>query len=463
MAHCVTLKDPKGIHGAKVGDMLGYTPMQLHRFYCFWLLSLFAFVAPGFTADPGECKERRQRASKAFSDGILLLHSKTTTNDADDGYREEPAFYYLTGLENSPSAILAIDGKSGDSWLFLDTRRAGDVLPGAEAERKLDIQHVVDWRELDGFLTRRIATGSVIYFEPGPAMLPEGLSATNQGPMPAWVQVLQKKWPAGEFRSVDRKLDTLMAVESSSEQEASRAGARATVTAFKAGAKAVRPGISQREVELAVVESCWKAGAHGVSFWPWAMAGANGVFPKPFESDSRYDHLDIKLHAGDMMRLDVGCEWEHYQGDLGRTIPVSRHYTNEQREIWNMFVAAYHKVAGEMKEGLTEDQAFQIWRSELQRQGEAVKTPLAKEAVANWSERKNVPYWQMHTMNLSAGYIEGPLRAGMVIDFEPIVSIGGQGYYLEDMYLIGKTGAEVLTPGVPYSAEEIETFLAPKQ
>ena len=115
-----------------------------------------------------------------------------------------------------------------------------------------------------------------------------------------------------------------------------------------------------------------------------------------------------------------------------------------------------------MKEGFTEGQAFEIWRSELRRQGEAAKTSLAKEAVANWSERKNVPYWQMHTMNLGAGYIEGALRVGMVIDFEPIVSIGGQGYYLEDMYLISKTGAEVLTPGVPYTAEEIETFLSPK-
>ena len=113
-----------------------------------------------------------------------------------------------------------------------------------------------------------------------------------------------------------------------------------------------------------------------------------------------------------------------------------------------------------MKEGLTEDQAFEIWRSELQRQGEAAKSPLAKEAVVNWSERKNVPHWQMHTMNLSAGYIEGPLRAGMVIDFEPIVSIGGQGFYLEDMYLINKNGAELLTRGVPYTAEQIEAFLA---
>jgi len=126
------------------------------------------------------------------------------------------------------------------------------------------------------------------------------------------------------------------------------------------------------------------------------MAGANGVFPKPFESDSRYDHLDVTLRSGDLMRLDVGCECEHYQGGLGRTIPISGRYTEEQKEVWNIFVAAYHKVANEMKEGLTEDQAFEIWRSELQRQGEAAKTSLAKEAVANWSERKNVPYWQMH-------------------------------------------------------------------
>lgn len=437
--------------------------MQLLRFYLFFLLSVFVFVLPSSSADSRECKERRQRASKAFSDGILLLHSKTTTNDADDGYREEPAFYYLTGLENSPSAILAVDGKSGDSWLFLNAKRSAEVQPGAEAERMLDMQHVVDWGELDSFLTRQVAAGAVIYFEPGPAMLPENLSISTAKQMPAWVQILQKKWPTAEFRSVSLKLNTLMAVESGSELLASRVVARATVAAFAAGAKAVRPGVSQREVELAVAETCWKAGARGVSFWPWAMAGANGVFPKPFESDFRYDHLDAALRAGDLMRLDVGCEWEHYQGDLGRTIPVSGRYTKEQREVWNMFVAAYHKVVSELKEGLTEDRAFEIWRSELQRQGESAKALLAKEAVANWSERKNVPYWQIHTMNLGAGYIEGPLRAGMVIDFEPIVSIGGQGYYLEDMYLIGKTGAEVLTPGVPYSAEEIETFLASRQ
>jgi hypothetical protein len=45
------------------------------------------------------------------------------------------------------------------------------------------------------------------------------------------------------------------------------------------------------------------------------------------------------------------------------------------------------------------------------------------------------------------------------IAFEPIASIDGQGFYLEDMFLITKNGTELLTRGVPYSAEEIEAAM----
>jgi Xaa-Pro aminopeptidase len=51
------------------------------------------------------------------------------------------------------------------------------------------------------------------------------------------------------------------------------------------------------------------------------------------------------------------------------------------------------------------------------------------------------------------------MRAGTTIAFEPIASIGGQGYYLEDLYVITKEGADLLTPGVPYSADEIEAAM----
>jgi len=109
--------------------------------------------------------------------------------------------------------------------------------------------------------------------------------------------------------------------------------------------------------------------------------------------------------------------------------------------------------------GNTEERVFDAWRAELLGHRAFVKSPLAKQAIETWNDRKNVPYWQIHTSNLDTGSIEGGLRVGMVIDFEPIASIGGQGYYLEDMFLISEAGPELLTPCVPYTAEEIEAAM----
>jgi Xaa-Pro aminopeptidase len=250
-----------------------------------------------------------------------------------------------------------------------------------------------------------------------------------------------------------------MAVQSESEIAALRAAGKATVPAVMAGMQAIRPRVSQRTVEVSVENACWQQGAHGVSFWPWVMAGANGVFPRPWASLIRYDHLDTVMQAGDLVRLDVGCEWEHYQGDLGRTVPVSGRYSDEQRETWNIFVAAYRAGVQSLHEGTTVDQVFDAWRSELLNHRSSAKTVVAQQAIDKWSKRENVPFWGPHTINLDAGFIDGPLRAGMTIAFEPIATIDGQGFYLEDMFLITKNGAELLTPGVPYSAEEIEAAM----
>jgi Xaa-Pro aminopeptidase len=429
-----------------------------------WAVLLAIFVATQASAtDRAELKERRQRAAKAFADDVLLLHSRATIEYEADGYREDPVFYYLTGLENAQPAVLAIDGKNRESWLFVaEAKLYGGTVPtwgvkrGADAAEQLGFDHVVDWTELEKFLATRAENGGKVYYSRGEAQLPPNLSAGKNDREPSWVQLLQQRWPKLDFQPVGTKLFTLMAVQSRSEQQTLRKAAAATVQAVMAGMGAIRPGVSQRSVELAVVNACWNAGARGVSFWPWAMAGENSVFPKPFESMFRYDHLDSTMKAGDLVRLDVGCEWEHYQGDLGRTVPVSGKYTEEQREIWTIFVAAYQAGVKQLKEGNTEDQVFEAWKQELLRQRPNAKSALAKQAIETWSERKNVPYWQAHTMNLDAGFIDGAMRAGMTINFEPIAAIGGQGYYLEDMFLITKDGAEKLTPGVPYGAEEIE-------
>jgi len=223
--------------------------------------------------------------------------------------------------------------------------------------------------------------------------------------------------------------------------------------------RAIRPNVSQRAVEVAVIDTCWKEGAHGGAFWPWAMAGENAVFPRPFFSEARYDHLNRAMLSGELVRLDVGCEWDHYQGDLGRTVPVSGHYDDAQRETWKIFVSAYQAGAKMLRAGVTVDQVFDSWQKELVSHRASAKSAMAQHAIDSWSDRKNVPFWQVHTTNMVAADPSVPLRDGININFEPIASVDGQGFFLEDMYRITKDGAELLTPGVPYSAEEIEATM----
>jgi len=102
------------------------------------------------------------------------------------------------------------------------------------------------------------------------------------------------------------------------------------------------------------------------------------------------------------------------------------------------------------------DDVYGAWSKELLSHRAAAKSALAQQAIDSWSKRDNVPFWGIHTTNVVAWWPPDPLPEGTVINFEPIASVDGQGFFLEDMYLITKDGAEILTPGVPYTAEEIE-------
>lgn len=414
-------------------------------------------------------RERRQRAAAAFRDGILLFHASTGLDAAADGFRQDPYFYYFTGMENTVGAVLAIDGRSGETWLFLPSNppflKSGlkpEVQPGAETAKQIGMEHVVDWSEMEQFFTAKAGQLPPLYYADDLSKfddLPANLLSAKSPEAPTWLQIILQRWPGLEAREASQRVQALMAVQSADEIASLRSAAKATVAAVMAGMRAIRPGVSQRSVEAVVEDTCWKVGAHGTAFWPWAMSGVNGVFPRPFTSLARYNHLDQNMRPGDLVRLDVGCEWNHYTGDLGRTVPVSGRYDDDQRETWNIFVAAYRAGAKELRDGVTVDHVFDAWQKELVGHRASARSLLAQHAIDSWSDRKSLPYWQVHTTNLVAAFPIGPLREGTTINFEPIASVDGQGFFLEDMYLVTKDGAELLTPGVPYLAEEIEATM----
>src|SRR5271155_3596544 len=352
------------------------------------LILAMLFITSSCTAaiDSNVGRERRQRAATALQNGILLLHANSELDATADGFRQDPYFYYFTGLGNTVGAVLAIDGKSGESWLFLPSEppflKSGlqpEVKPGPDAVNRRGIEHVVDWSELQEFLASRAGQAPPLYYANDFAKfaeLPRNLLGPKSPGAPLWLQIILQKWPTFEAKEAGERIQALMAVQSAEEIAALRLAAKATVTAVMAGMRAIRPGVSQRSVEAVVENTCWNVGAHGSSFWPWAMAGDNAVFPRPFTSLALYDHLNRNMRSGELVRLDVGCEQDHYIGDLGRTVPVSGHYDDAQRETWNIFVAAYHAGAVALRDGVTVDQVFDRWRLELLRHRSSAKSLL---------------------------------------------------------------------------------------
>jgi Xaa-Pro aminopeptidase len=441
----------------------------MFRMTCLVALILGAIANSG-AADKATLQDRRHRAATTFHDGILLIHANSRIDIATDGFRQDPYFYYLTGQENAVSALLAIDGKSGESWLFLPSKppfaKYGLKPPltvGVDTARQSGIDHVVDWTELDSFLAARNTSPAPLYYaKDGLAdfeEMPANLLSPKAPGAPLWLQPILEKWPSLTAKDVSGSLTNLMAVQDADEIASVRAVAKSTVAAITAGMRAIRPGVPQRIVESAVESACWANGAHGSNFWPWVMSGENAVFPKPLASLADYDHLDREMHSGELVRLDVGCEYQHYLGDLGRTVPVSGRYTDEQRETWNIFVAAYRKAVTKLRAGVKVNDVYEAWSQDLLNHRSSARSALAQHAIDSWSKRENVPFWQIHTSNVLAGWPPDPLPAGTTINFEPIASVDGQGFFLEDMYVIRKDGVELLTPGVPYTAEEIEAVM----
>jgi Xaa-Pro aminopeptidase len=463
---------------SSIGDNFPAMPATIRTALTALLLLTAAARAARPAADKQELQQRRHVAATTFHDGLLLIHAKSTTELTSDGFRQNPAFFYYTGLESAITGILVIDGSTKQSWLFVGPPHpwlafsqvpgsspeppTPEISPATAAANASGLDHVQDWSQLETFLAEKSRTPTTLYYVDdrfATPDLPPNLTSQKTPTPPLWIATIQQRWPSFQPQSVSTKVSSLMNIQSPSELAAMHAAGKSSVPAILAGMRAIHPGASQRSVELAVANACWQNGARGVSFWPWAMAGKNGVIPRTFASIFRYDHLDTTMQAGDLVRLDIGCEVDHYGGDLGRTVPVSGHYTADQHETWNIFVAAYQAGVRTFRAGVTEDQVFEAWHAELQSHRATAKSSMAQRAIDKWSDRKNIPYWELHAMNLDAAALDGPLQAGTTIDFEPIAQIDGQGLYLEDMFLITTTGAEILTPGVPYTADEIESVM----
>ena len=346
---------------------------------------------------------------------------------------------------------------------------------GLDADRapSLGVDHISDWNAFAPYVEQWLADHprGVMFVDDG------GLEASFAGtlatpfdslaalanPQSAWRHALRKRWPNAAIARDTAVAPVLRAVKDPTEIAVIRRAAASSAAAFLAGLPRFGSGRRQRDVEAAVVETCTRLG-DGPSFWPWVMSGPNAAFPTPFASVFDPHFLDREMKSGEVARYDLGCKVDRYVGDVGRTVPVTGTFTPDQREVVDLLVAVYRAGLSTLRDGAEAEGLLRASVAEADRRRGAMRTVLGRRAAALLSEPDSLPFWQWHGIGLDiAEPLPRVLRAGMVLDYEPIFVIDGQGFYMEDMILVTQTGYEILTKGLPSTAAEIERAMRRRQ
>lgn len=416
-----------------------------------------------------EYERRRARLMDALPDGITLIHARSGPKEEDQpSFIQDASFYYFTGLENHPGAVLAVDGPRRASLLFVPPPPSsfgypvpGLVLePSAEAARRLGVFAVLPWDDLDPWLRQRLTADVTLYLDesrrPEPTGAPPGFRPVA-GPRTLWRLAVSEAFPEARIASAEPAIRRLRWVKAPGEVARLRSNAVATAAALLAASRTVRPGVSQREAELAVVGECVAQGAQGPSFWPWIMSGPNAHVDHLVRAFYDYEHLDRTMLAGELVRVDIGCGGRSYGGDVGRTIPVSGRFSPEQAEVWDLLVAGYRAGLDAMRPGVSLDDVRDAARAGVRLMAPSLNAAGARDAAALLDDRS---VWHIHGVGIESGEATmDTLAVGTVIAFEPMIELGADAFYLEDMILVMEDGAEVLSAGLPYAAAEVEAVM----
>lgn len=222
--------------------------------------------------------------------------------------------------------------------------------------------------------------------------------------------------------------------------------------------KALKPGMSEREVQ-GIHEFVYKRyGAEGIGYPSIVGADNNGCILHYIENDKR--DIDKRL-----ILMDLGAEYRGYTADVTRTIPISGKFNEEEKAIYDLVYKAQEAGFAQCKAGGD----FSEINKEAQR---VINEGLISLGIIESGQRhRYFPHGTSHHLGLDVHDrgTYGALKEGMVLTVEPGIYIPegsdcdpkwwGIAVRIEDDVLITKEGYENLSAYAPRSSDEIEKMM----
>jgi Xaa-Pro aminopeptidase len=397
---------------------------------------------------------RRTRLLERLPDGLVLVRGA-----GPDGVN--PNFFYLTGL-SEPSGVLALcasglrvsTGKDHPGPDYLSGRLARQVLflPSSDPvaaqwgedaqatyegvhEEAIGVDAVLPAAEfaqrLAGWLQ---GAPRLDYVRAAPAII-DGVDDDA-----SFVESIRNRFLNVELRDATAAVAGFRAVKDDVELAAMERAAAVTATGFARVLGALRPGMIEHQLDAELIAAYRESGA-GHAFGPIVGAGRNAL-------KLHYRDNDGSIQADDLVLVDSGAQLDGYCADVTRTLPATGTFSERQRELYEVVLAAQEAAIGVIRPG--------VLLGELHAR--------AWQTIEDAGHGAAFIHGIGHHLGIEthdAGDIHQPLRAGAVITVEPGIYLAdeGIGIRIEDDVLVTSDGFRVLTAGIPKTIDEIEASM----
>ncbi len=282
--------------------------------------------------------ERRRALREKIGSGIILLPGNVSSpnNYPNNAYyfRQDSTFRYYFGL-NTPSLVGLIDADSGEEILFGDDFTVEDIIWTGpqptlhDMAQGVGIDRTSPLSALATLIGQAIAQGRRIHFLP----IYRGETKLQ---MSALLGIKPTK--LHDYKSVELMFAVaeMREVKSTEEIEAMERAFQIGYKMHTAAMQMCRAGVVEREI-AGFIEGISKSYGAGVSF------------PSIVTQHGETLHnlsCDGVLENGHLLLCDAGGESvEGYCSDHTRTYPVSGKFSDRQRDVYNIVLAAHDRVA----------------------------------------------------------------------------------------------------------------------
>ena len=429
-----------------------------------------------------EFKKRRKQLMQRIGKGNLALIGSATTHtrnrDVNYPFRQDSDFYYLTGFNEPDSlAVFIPEREQGEYILFcreFDEKKAlwegaHAGLEGATTHYAADDSFPIE--DLNDILPGMLENKSKVFY-------PMGRDSDLDHKLLDWINHIRRQsrtgvTAPGELVSLEHIVHEMRLFKSAAELKLMRRAATVSAAAHVKAMQKCKAGLYEYQIEAEIINHFLQDGLRAVAYPSIVAAGKNAC-------TLHYTENTSNLKSGDLLLVDAGAECDHYAADITRTYPISGHFSEAQKQLYQLVLDAQLASIEEIKPKQSMQLAHEASVNVLTKG--LVSLGLLKGRVATLIKNEKYKQFYMHRIGHWLGmdvHDVGDykinqewrlLEKGMVLTIEPGLYIPadcktvdeqwrGIGIRIEDDVLVTADGHEVLTRDVPKSIQDIENVM----